>query len=199
MATKNLSVTVLALLLLANIAAAQQQKNGSASKTKPRAAKSDGPSLEKTMTFIQEGLDGLTARFVISYSQHHDWPVDEISIRLTNVLAEPSDCTLSWHRHWHGPNGLHEYGSSDVDYKIYLREVGSVVVRSENDSPDPGWPVGWKVYTPNVNEIDFKPQWGKKLPNISVEVEDQDNANRISRALNHAVQLCGGGAEKLPF
>jgi hypothetical protein len=67
----------------------------------PKPAES-GPSLAVTMKFIQDKMNDQGkinyALYTHDNSSDEDWPVYQISIEISNVIANPATCRITWHK-----------------------------------------------------------------------------------------------------
>jgi len=157
----------------------------------------DGPSLEDTMKFIQDKLPGRVNYVVYVHDNlvGTDWALKR-SFELTNVYADANRCFIGFHlRFDNGKNSVVDKGS-----EVYLKQAQEIVL---------------KLMDQVLQEVDAKsghPERSVKIdpPIFSVVVKTQGNhsmnfnfydeamSERVSRALQHAVDLCGGGRTE-PF
>jgi hypothetical protein len=187
---------ILSSILLATTVALAQQNVPPPPKPAP-----DGPSLEVTMKFIQEkiGEEGQVnyASYCHDSADNSDW-VNQFSAQVSNVVASPANCRISYHTHRTRDGKV----TADSDYWFSLKEVQEVVVMTREQ---------------DLNQVDADaghPTWKSKLsPQIwSVEARrpkgdlnyfyfrEEDMANRVAKAMVHAVELCGGGKKEAePF
>jgi hypothetical protein len=183
----------LTLLLLATTAVAQK------SVPPPPKPADSGPSLEVTMKFIQDKLNEQgTFNYVVFIHDDvggSDWVVRRSSAA-TNFVADPSTCRVSYHQK-HVINGK---TVGDVDLWFALRYVRSLAVMTieqnmkivDTDGGNPSW--SYRA------EPTFSVLRVKRTDNAGDDFlfHDEDSANRVAKALTHAVELCGGG-ENEPF
>ena len=165
----------------------------------PRPADS-GPSLQATMQFIQGKLSDIgTVNFVNFVQNTNDNSTFNVNWteEVTNVVADPATCRVS--DHWKAI----ENGSTtqEVDGWFELRDVDRVIVKpmeqyqSEQDA---------SLGNPNLITTATNPRMTALVVlrphNISYlfPFTDADMADRVAKALTHAVELCGGG-NKEPF
>ena len=166
----------------------------------PRPA-NNGPSLAVTMQFIQ---DKLNEQGKISYALYthdnakgEDWPVYQISIEATNFIADPATCRITWHKVTTngGKVGI------DRDFSLDLRDVQNIEVRTSTKEAKMEDTANGKP------ELDKRqdPPYFVVTPRSKGNVETplfftyEDTANRVAKAMVHAVELCGGGSGKDPF
>jgi hypothetical protein len=160
----------------------------------------NGPSLAVTMQFIQ---DKLNQQGKISYTLHahdnasgNDWPVYQISIEAANVIANPATCRITWHKvaSVDGKVGI------DRDDLLDLRNVMTFEVRTSTyEAKMEDIANG----NPNIDKRQDPPYFA-----VTAKLRDntakplfftaEDTANRVAKALVHAVELCGGGSKE-PF
>jgi len=187
-------VSVLSLAFLAvGLAVAQ---NAPAPAPKPADS---GPSLAVTMQFIQEGLSQLGQVNYAAYNYDNAdgtrWTT-QFSTVDTNVVADAAACRISYHEKRTKDGSV----TSDTDYWFSLHEVKDVIVEPR------------EKLLKKVNTANGHPSWDAKIgPPITMLLArkaentewyfyflDEDQANRVAKAMTHAVELCGGG-NKDPF
>jgi len=171
----------------------------SAQKSVPPPPKPDdgGPSLEVTMKFIEDKI-GDQGKFNYLMDVHD--PKTRNGVRLrhsvegSNVKADPAMCKISYH--WRtttdGKVGL------EGDFWFDLKEVQSIVVltaeqdgeRVDTDAGHPG--LSYKA-TPEFYVVGA--QRPKGVQN-SFDFHEEEMANRVAKAMVHAVKLCGGGSKE---
>jgi hypothetical protein len=158
------------------------------------AQTNSGPSLADTMKFIQDKLNALGtvnfAGYVHDASNNTDG-VQKFSTTISNVVTNPSACSLSYHRLVYN-SGRKEHNE---DVVINLREVQNISVLPDEQD--------WQMYlvrtgdstktvkdVPNIIALVFKLNNGK---DPTIRFYEQEMADRVAKALVHAVELCGGG------
>jgi len=162
----------------------------------PKPADS-GPSLAATMQFIQEQLGSIGAVNYVAY--FHDNTVgNDWTQKFANeviVEANATGCRISYHEL------LTRNGQVmiDQDAGILLKDVTEVVVKAgeqalKESNSKAGHPEWTARMDPPVYILEVRRKIG---PNYFV-LYDESLANRIAKALVHAVELCGGGS-KDPF
>jgi len=180
---------------LAVSAALGQQK-----KTLPPLPKPDqGPSLEITMKFIQDKLNGIGPLNYLANGHNNvegmDW-TNQYKVEATSATAEPSACRINYY--WKEErDGVATF---DAGLSINLREVEDMAVmtmeqnlKTEDavDGLDRSYKVDPSVFVLKVRRTDK----GFYI----LEFFDEQMANRMAKALVHAVELCGGGSTTEPF
>lgn len=187
----------LTMILTVSAASAQQSV---APPPRPAADKPAGPTLEVTMRFIQDKLNEVGtvnfAGYLHDSSNNTDW-VQKLSSATSNVVANSDACSLSYHRLVMN-NGKPEH---DENVFISFRDVQSVAVLTDEQD--------WQMFlvrngdtTVSVKDVPEIAVLDIKLPNgkdHSIRFYEQEMADRVAKALVHAVELCGGGSKPEPF
>jgi hypothetical protein len=161
----------------------------------PRPADS-GPSLEKTMQFIQEnaaeGKLSYTAFVTDASQQGVEWR-NQFTVETSNLVAGAGACRITYH--WRAE--LNGKLAADADYSLALKDVKEIFVLPQDQ---------------NQNQVDNRnghPDWNSRIspplfvliakrPRGLVNVflfSDEEMANRVAKAITHAVELCGGGKD----
>jgi len=188
------SVFSLLSVLLLTIAAVGQK----AVPPPPKPA-DHNPSLPTTMKFIQDKLnDEGTFNYVIFV--HDDVGGSEWTLRKvvaeTNVVADPATCRINYH--WKDvKNGSTVY---DTDLWFNLKGVQSLSVMTleqnqklvDTDSGEPGrsYRIEPAIFVLRVIQT--------RNSHYDFFFHDEETANRVAKAMTHAVELCGGG-DNAPF
>jgi hypothetical protein len=187
--TKSIHIAALALLLFTAAAASQ-----TAVPPPPQPAGS-GPSLAATMQFIQNKMNEQGkinyALYTHDNASGEDWPVYQISIEVTNVIADPATCRITWHKVTAngGKVGI------DKDYSLDLRNVLTFEVRTsmheaKMEDTANGHPALDKRQDPPYFAVTARLRGNTETPLFFTA---EDTANRVAKAMVHAVELCGGG------
>jgi hypothetical protein len=166
----------------------------------PAADKPAGPSLEVTMKFIQDKLNEIgTVNFAgyVHDSSNNTDGVQKFSATISNIATNPGSCTLSYHRLVLN-SGRKEH---DENVVINLREVKNISVLPDEQD--------WQMYlvrtgdstktvkdVPDISALVIKLNNGK---DPTIRFYEQELADRVAKALVHAVELCGGGPKPEPF
>jgi hypothetical protein len=163
----------------------------------------NGPSLEVTMNFIVDKLNGIGPVNFVAINSGGSY---RNSLNMTGFVADSNNCQLG-------------YNSGNLRKKLDLKQVADIMVmpieqyasryfgatgQSSSDlKADPEVFVlvalpkgGWQVRKTGQN--------GPNNTMTSNELADfnfyeANMADRIARALSHAVDLCGGGSQPEPF
>jgi hypothetical protein len=167
----------------------------------------NAPSLEETMKFIQEELNANSTVNVVVFYQNSangsTWN-NAITSAYTDLNANSSACRIEWHFSLIA-DGDKQGGDNKVvrdnNSGIHLKTVHDVVI---------------KPFEQYLTELDAKtgnPQYItlSTSPSITVLVihtgdnlihfypfTDPSLADRVAKAITHAVELCGGGSKE-PF
>jgi hypothetical protein len=194
---------VAVVLCSAFSAAGAQQPSASAAETtvnnlrlaaarKPPVSKSNGPTLEFTMEYIQDKLIG---RGILSYkvSLHDtttgkDWSY-EFTDKLSGTYANPSTCQIGFH--WKQTRS----GEAVTDKETYLDLTGGAkadVLTMEQYLTGSAAKSGHDSWSTKVSPSLFVLHITQSNNNDSNYVfPDEDTANHLARALLHAAELCG--------
>ncbi len=165
----------------------------------------DTASLADTMKFIQDQLNAVGN---VHYAAHwHDYGDDtdgvtQYSFEQSSVIADPGSCWIKYHLKIVAGTGL-----NDRDNGFFLPDVQNLVVTTGEQYADKhyiasGYPnVSAKVDPPVFWLVARRPEdmsrlsvWRRAGENAFV-FTDEETANRVAKAMLHAVQLCGGGAK----
>lgn len=155
----------------------------------------DGPSLAETMQFIQEKLNGLGQVNYVVYTHDNVGGTDFISqssAEARDVIPDPATCRIGYH--WVTANGAVAW-----DISFSLHDVRNVTVMTGEQNQR------------NIDLAAEHPAWDSKIsPPLFVLIArrtgnvdnsfyftDEDMANRVAKAMVHAVELCGGGNKDL--
>jgi hypothetical protein len=191
-------ITVILAVVMATATALAQQSVPPP--PQPAADKPAGPSLDVTLKFIQDKLNTIgTVNFAgyVHDSANNTDGVQKFSATISNAATNPGMCTLSYHRLVIN-NGSREH---DENMLINLRDVQSISVLPDEQD--------WQMYLVRIGETT---KTVKDVPEISALViklnngkdptlrfYEQDLADRVAKAMVHAVELCGGGPKPEPF
>ena len=193
------SADALAALKQAGASEAELNAMGAAGAAPANAPTSGEPSLAETVRFIVEKLNGLGNLTYVAFFQNSSnessW-TQTFTNQITNVVADPSLCNITYHRK--ATNSGLAFGKTYVNTNkaFSLREVQKVVVWPYVDSYNE-----WSAQngSPNITASGSNPpitELSARLPHNEEAFfyfTDADLADRVAKALNHAVELCGGG------
>lgn len=158
----------------------------------------DGPSLEVTMKFIQDKLNDIGAVNYASYTHDNvagaDW-TNQYRVEATRVIASACRIGYRWKTAIDGKAG------QDGDGGFLLKDVADVAVMPmEQDQKAQATAQGHPAWSIRVDPPVFvlKVRRTDKAANV-FDFFDEQMANRVAKAMVHAVELCGGGSKAEPF
>jgi|CZKF01.1.fsa_nt_gi hypothetical protein len=166
----------------------------------PPQPAADGPSLAATMQFIQDKMNEQGkinyALYTHDNSSGEDWPVYQISIEATKVIADPATCRLTWHKVTTngGKVGINSDFSLDLR-NVLTFEVRTSIHEAKMEDTANGHPALDKRQDPPYFTVTARSKGNVETP---LFFSSEETANRTARAMVHAVELCGGG-DKEPF
>jgi hypothetical protein len=194
---KTLHATVSVLILTAFSASFAQQP--AAPPPKPAAY---GPSLAATMQLIQKELNAVgRLSFVVHiYDQEEGNGISKYIEERSNVVADPATCTIRYH--WW--KSVHGDVVNDEDVSFSLRDVLGIsmltndeheklIFEREKASPDEKQTLHMK-FDPQVYLVIVRKAEDNEEGFTFV---NKNQANRVAKAMGHAVELCGG--KNVPF
>jgi hypothetical protein len=166
----------------------------------PAAKTGSEPSWEETMNFIQ---DKLNQQGAVNYllttqntaAQTSSSPV-QISSQVSRVMGDPQSCRVNYHIKW----GTSSASTPEFGGFFNLRRIETLTVMSLKDEIDgnnarAGHPETVAVISPAIWVLQVTNSAGNRQ---EIPFADEDLANRVAKALTHAVELCGGGSKE-PF
>jgi hypothetical protein len=196
MPSKNLLSLAAVLYLVAGVTQAQQKKPV----PPPPKPPDDGPSLEATMTFIQSKLSSKTnfVEYIHDDAQNTDRIV-QLSVETSKVIADPSSCRIAYHTSTTRDGKITVF---DGDGSLNLREVEDLVVRTGEQEKkiidsDGGHLTDTTRFDPPIFFVVARRSQDENTQDAFL-FREEDMANRVAKALVHAVELCGGGSKE-PF
>jgi hypothetical protein len=163
----------------------------------PPPMRGEAASLEDTMKFLQDKLPGKVNYMV--YIHDNATGVDKSgkrSFELSNVAADAGHCSVSFHERF--VNGTNHV--VDGDGALSLKQVREIALMQMDQS------IQRATAKDGHPELDIRTDPPVFLvvvrsePNHSITFDFYDEAlsDRVSKALQHAVDLCGGGNQE-PF
>ncbi len=158
------------------------------------------PSLAVTMQFIQDEMNEQGkinyALYTHDNSNGQDWPVYQISIQATNVVADPATCRITWHKVTTNGGKVGIDRDSSLDLRTVLSfEVRTSMHEAKMEDTANGHPALDKRQDPPYFAVTALLKGNSETP---LFFSSEEMANRIAKAMVHAVELCGGG-DKEPF
>jgi hypothetical protein len=155
----------------------------------------NSPSLEVTMKFIQDKMNEQGkinyALYTHDSAKREDWPVYQIGIEVSNVVADPATCRITWHKVT--TNGGEVRMSRDLllDLRNVLSfEVRTSIYEAKMEDTANGHPELDKRQEPPYFAVTARLKDKTETP---LFFSSEEMANRIAKAMVHAVELCGGG------
>jgi hypothetical protein len=125
----------------------------------------------------------------------NDWSNQRQEL-VTLVDANSQDCRINYHFKFTRNGEV----VSDLDSWIPLKQIANIVVMpTEQYLKDVDAKGGHPSWTPRIDP----PTWHLKTVRADgtfnrIAFSDQDLADRVAKAMVHAVELCGGGSKE-PF
>ncbi|MGB9406461.1 MAG: hypothetical protein WCA89_02930 [Terracidiphilus sp.] len=180
------------------------QAQGAAPSLQPPAVgapTTSGPSLAETMQFIQDKLNDIGKVTFVAFLQNaNDGSTTPaiITNEISNVVADQNQCRISYHQKT-------MYGSStykDENRVFSLRDVQEIVIKPFEQANNEylaktGNPTIITTSTnPPATELSAHRPHGEE--NFFL-FTDATLADRVAKAMIHAVELCGGGSKPEPF
>lgn len=158
-----------------------------------------GPSLEATMSFIQEKLNSIgPVNFIIYYHDNtngNDW-AHKFKIEDTGVRASAADCKIIYHVRATRDDKVY----FEADNVVPLKDVKQIgVMNEEQRAKEYDSQSGHPEYAQRVDPPVFLLYVELKAGAVDFNLYDETLANRLAKAIVHAVELCGGGKEQDPF
>ena len=160
----------------------------------------NGPSLDATMQFIQKMLREPDRVSYTVYTHDNVLITDTANRRYVetgNVIADPATCRISYHR----KATVDDKAAADADDRFSLRDVEDLSVMTGEqylmklqgataDPPREEYRFDPPIFYLVVRAARYNAAW--------FVFTDEATANRVAKAMVHAVELCGGG-NKDPF
>jgi hypothetical protein len=159
----------------------------------------DAASLKDTMRFIENKISGKVNYVVYSHDNVTGGDAfEKRSMELSDVFADADSCSISFHfRFDNGKNFVQERD----DRKISLKRVQEVILTQwdqliQQANAKAGHPEVSVKVDPAVFLVRIKSQ--EQGRGFIFNFYDEALADRVAKALQHAVELCGGGNQD-PF
>ncbi len=191
-------------LVVLAVGAVQAQQKKSAPLPKPA---DNGPSLEVTMKFIEgkpnsNGSVTCTAPVTDTATGLESQSVKQnCSTDTASVAADPEACHINFHRKYFYYNGGVR---RERDYSLDLRHIEDVsvmpVAQFWNRDRFVVQGISCCAVSPDVFAL-WARSSGARFAREGSEFffYSEELANRVAKAVSHAVELCGGGSEQEPF
>ena len=152
-----------------------------------------GPSLAVTMQLLQ---DKLNAQGKMNWTTHYHDSADntnwiyQFTFEASKVVADAAACTIAYHY------TIVRDGTqiSDSDASFSLHDVQDLTLttgdqRQNKNDVAAGHPTWNAKVDPPVFDLIVR---GKEKAEFYFFFFDEDTANRVTKAMGHAVELCGG-------
>jgi hypothetical protein len=164
----------------------------------PAAAPVDsGPSLAESMQFIQDKLNEFGKVAFIEFAQDANngaTGTTTLTNEISNVFADPNQCRISYHRTATQDGSTYK----DENNTVSLRDVQDILVR-----PREQYENEWQAKNghPNIITTSSNPPITRlevRRPHVEENFfyfTDANLADRVAKAMLHAVELCGGGSK----
>jgi hypothetical protein len=159
-----------------------------------------GPSLEETLGFIEDKLNtqgtvNWLATFQDTVAGTSHAPV-QVSSDISSVAGDRGTCRLNFHQ----KNLVSGKTTVDAAFFVNFRRVDKLEVMGLQESvakqyARQGHPEWVETISPTVYELDVI---GAENRTWYFPFADEDMANRVAKAMLHAVELCGG-SHNAPF
>jgi hypothetical protein len=163
----------------------------------PPKPQDEGPSLEVTMKFLQDKLPGKVNYIVYGHDSLNGTDfINKVGYETSSVSVGAGRCRIDYHLR----NILN--GKTDVDQDTWfpLKQVQDIVVTPEDQRmkqlyskdghPEYSYRVDPTIFALAVTLSDDQ-SW-------EFDFDDETLSHRVAKALQHAVELCGGGSRE-PF
>jgi hypothetical protein len=195
-------MTLCVVTLAFSAAWAQQQKHVLA----PPKPAGTSPSLEVTMKFIQDKLNDVGQVEFNAYTHDtaddRDWMSVQGGAAVTEVLADPSACRVNYRSS--------DFAKGHGDRSFSLKAVAEIAVMPmEQWMKESLTAAGRSSWNSRVDRSVFvlevrRTDKASDLTGFSANHDvfyfyDEQMANRVAKAMLHAVELCGGGSYPEPF
>jgi hypothetical protein len=161
----------------------------------------DGPSLEVTMKFIQDKLNDIGPVNFAVYGHDDAGGGDSTmqqKIEVTKVFADPGACLIKYRWNWEKEGKVVD----DHDGGFFLKTVRDIAVTPLDQyqkkfvaaAGHPSW-----NYRDDPAVFVLEVRKSETKGANTLVFFDEQLANRVAKALVHAVELCGGGTKPEPF
>ncbi|HSZ62083.1 MAG TPA: hypothetical protein VK828_09805 [Terriglobales bacterium] len=182
------------------------------SKTVPPKPADQGPSLEVTLKFIQDKLNDVGEVNFAIYWYNNILNRQELtyqtSYEVSNVVAHPARCGITFHRKvlndGRTVQDLDDWFSFHDVLDLAVRTGEQEVKKAQNDIGDHTYDT---KFDPPLFVLAARRPKNKRQQPSGWQVAgtdqffftDEEMANRVAKAMVHAVELCGGGSKPEPF
>jgi len=190
--------TIFLFVVLVVSAALAQQKKTVPPPPKPA---NKGLTLQETMKFIQDKLNDVGPVNFTHYLHDNATGIDSTHVQLkferTNVVADSGACRVSYH----DKLGVDGSPSQETNHWFPLNAVVDVtVIPLEQSYGEGNAASGHPTYVKKVDPPVFVLRVrGPDKQHSDFFFFDERMANRVAKAMAHAVELCGGASNPEPF
>jgi hypothetical protein len=188
-------MTVSLVVLIMGTALAQQKPV-----PPPPKPGDDGPSLEITMKFLREKLNDAGPVTYLTYVHDNvnggDF-TNKFKYEISKVYADPGNCNIGFHWKTEREGAV----THDLDVEFSLKAVTEALVMTrEQDLKESSVAAGHPELDARVDPSVFVLRVRKNSKGVNEFLFfDEQMANRVAKAMVHAVELCGGGSTPEPF
>jgi tetratricopeptide (TPR) repeat protein len=157
-----------------------------------------GPSLEVTMKFIQDKLNDVgPMNFAVYVHADGKGYLVQHKVALSNVVADAETCHINYRKEEVQPGAL----TSLNENSFYLVQVADIQVMTyDQEVKEIDTSKGHTDWTERADPALFVMKVNRKDKAVNrFFFYSEDLANRVAKAMTHAVELCGGGDETEPF
>jgi len=161
----------------------------------------DAASLNDTLKFIEKKLPGKVNYAVYAHDSITGADgLQKRSFELSDVSTDAGRCYLGFHFRF--DNGKNT-GIVEKDYGVFLRLVEEITLTQwdqllEQANAKAGHPEVSVKVDPAVFLVVVRSKAGSPFASMTFNFYDEGLADRVAKALQHAVDLCGGGNQE-PF
>lgn len=197
-----MTVRTITILAIAGLAASatpamsspQRAPHGIKASSVRSTAARNGPTLAETLEFIRSRLNQQGkinyAGFLHDAADNSNW-VNQFDVEATNVTADAAACAINLH--W--TTAIDGKNVQDRDSSFKFATLESVTLTSmEQDTNQLSARAGHPTWTARVNP----PIWVVTASrpdgtNFVMDFRDRSVAERVAKAMKHAILLCGTG------
>jgi hypothetical protein len=157
----------------------------------------DAASLKDTMKFIQNKLPGRVNYAVYGHDNltGADAPINKRTMDLSNVSAGADSCSISFHFRFDNGRGFIEDRYQDVSlglvHEVTVTQMDQFIGQENAKASHPEVSV-------KVDPAVFLVRLKSPRDGFMFNFYDEELADRVAKALQHAMMLCGGGTQE-PF
>jgi hypothetical protein len=158
----------------------------------------NGPSLEVTMKFIQDKLNGIgKVTYIVPYQNKHTGDTDTYTLtdEVSQVRTSSDQCTTIYHLR----STFDGVESRNGDFSISFKDAQGVVLKPVEQFLNEQIPSGiYSATDPPLVAMIVRTSHPELDKYFMLPFTDSTLADRVANAMVHAIELCGGG-NKEPF